>query len=55
MPHSVPRTIQEECIMQRTEKYYENDPFLTRAEGRVLGSSNYRVGPVRQSVCGSLL
>ena len=22
--------------MQRTEKYYENDPFLTRAEGRVL-------------------
>ena len=25
--------------MQRTEKYYENDPFLTRAEGRVLALS----------------
>lgn len=28
--------------MQRTEKYYENDPFLTRAEGRVLASGTDR-------------
>lgn len=33
--------------MQRTEKYYENDPFLTRAEGRVLASGTDREGRVR--------
>lgn len=40
--------------MQRTEKYYENDPFLTRAEGRVLASGTDREGRVRLALDGTV-
>ena len=40
--------------MPHTEKYYENDPFLTRAEGRVLASGTDREGRVRLALDGTV-